>query len=140
MIKKNKFAAAWVKIFLVTHISGNKSIFLFGLIFCLYKGLFYIPYNFPKWSFFTSCTGRACRLYKTFFRKAFLKNLATFLSKSTTQWMSLSLVIFFEFCKVFQYSFFCFILFCFWEYQNIFGWMLLAVAFSKAFLVKKVFL
>ena len=31
LIEKNKFAAARVKIFLVTRISWNKSIFLFGL-------------------------------------------------------------------------------------------------------------
>ena len=31
LVKKNKFAAAQVKIFLVTRISGNKSIVFFGL-------------------------------------------------------------------------------------------------------------
>ena len=34
LIKQNKFAVAWVKIFLVTRIFGNKSIFIFGLIAC----------------------------------------------------------------------------------------------------------
>ena len=116
--------------------------FCLALSFVYTRVYFIFHIIFPSGLSSQAAQGELVGCIKHFSERLFWKTWQRFWVKAPpSEWvLSLSLVIFFEFCKVFQYSFFCFTLFCFWEYQNILGWMLLAVAFSKAFLVKKVFL